>query len=136
MVPDSAHRKVFFSFAGGVVNSLLDLLPAMLLCTLILLPNPAEALLWLLLIVSMGAYSDSAGMFIGLSLSTGLSQTVRSLVQILFIYFGMIPAAVLLAVGYLVGLPLVFVGAVILFNLAVTGLSLAFSPLFIANGRK
>ncbi len=136
LVPDSAHRKVFFSFAGGVVNSLLDLLPAMLLCTLILLPNPAEALLWLLLIVSMGAYSDSVGMFIGLSLSTGLSQTVRSLIQILFIYFGMIPAAVLLAIGYLVGLPLAFVGVTILFNLAVTGLSLALSPLLIANGRK
>lgn len=135
LVPDSAHKKVFFSFAGGVVNSLLDLLPAFLLSALVLLPNPAEALLWLLLIVTVGAYSDGAGMFIDLSLPTRLSQTVRSIIQIMFVYFGLLPAAVLIVIGYLLEMPLLFVGLVILFNLAVTALSLLLSPLFIENGR-
>lgn len=135
LVPDTAHKKVFFSFAGGVVNSLLDLLPAFLLSALVLLPNPAEALLWLLLIVTVGAYSDGAGMFIDLSLPTRLSQTVRSIIQIMFVYFGLLPAAALIAIGYVLSLPLLFVGIVILFNLAVTALSLLISPLFIERGR-
>lgn len=136
LVPDSAHKKVFFSFAGGVVNSTLDLLPGYLLSSLLLWPNPGEALLWLVLILCMGAYSDAAGMFIDLSLSTGLSQTLRSLVQILFVYFGLLPAIAMIAVGYLLGAPLLFVGLAILLHLAITALSLVISPLFIERGRK
>lgn len=136
LVPDSAHRKVLFAFAGGVVNSALDLLPAMLLSALVLLPSPPEAIAWYVLAVSIGAYCDGVALFINLSLSTGLSQTIKSIVQIMFIYFGLLPAAALLAVGYILKLPMLFIGLVILFNLAVTALSLIISPLFVERGRR
>ena len=136
LVPDSAHRKVLFSFLGGTVNTALDLLPAFLLSAVLLGASPLDALLWFLLILAVGAYSDGAGMFIDLSLSTGLSKTLRALVQILFVYFGLLPCAVLLAVGYLLSLPALFCGIVILFCVAVAALSLAISPLFVANGRR
>lgn len=136
LVPDSAHRKVFFSFAAGLVNSAMDLLPAFLLSALLLHADPVSVLVWFLVVLSLGAYSDSAGMFIDLSLSTGLSQTVRSLVQILFVYFGLIPAVVLTVLGFATGRLLLFALLIVLFNLAITALSLCFSPLFVENGRK
>ena len=136
MVPDSAHRKVFFSFAGGILNSALDLLPAFLISALLLRANPAEALLWFLLILSVGAFSDSVGMFIDLSLSTGLSQIIKSLVQVMFVYFGAAPTAVLIILGFAFDRLLLFAGIAILLNLAITALSLTLSPLFIVRGRK
>ena len=136
LVPDTAHRKVFFSFAAGVVNSALDLLPALLVAAVVLRANPLTVLVWFLVIVSLGAYSDSIGMFIDLSLSTGLSQTVKSLVQILFVYFGLAPAAVLIVLGFAFNKLMLFALLTVLLNLIITALSLVISPLFVANGRK
>lgn len=136
LVPDSAHKKIFYSFLGGVVNSALDLLPAFLVSALLLRTNPFEVLLWYLLTVSVGAYADSVGVFIDLSLSTGLSNNIRAMVQILFIYFGLIPAAVLLAVGLALDLTLLFAGITALFCIGVAALFLALSPLFVCNGRR
>ncbi|MBO5327303.1 MAG: hypothetical protein J6A84_04195 [Clostridia bacterium] len=136
LVPDTAHRKVFFSFAAGVVNSALDLLPALLVAAVVLRANPLTVLVWFLVIVSLGAYSDSIGMFIDLSLSTGLSQTVKSLVQILFIYFGLTPAAVLIVLGFAFDKLMLFALLTVVLNLIITALSLLFSPMFVENGRK
>lgn len=136
LVPDGAHKKVFFSFLGGAICSALDLLPAFVLSAVLLRPSPLEALLWFFLVLSMGIYADSMGLFIGLSLPTGLSQTAKSFVQIIFLYVGLAPAAVLIAVGYVFGLPLLFVGLAILVHLVITALSLSLSPLFILYGRK
>ena len=136
MVPDTAHRKVFFSFAAGVLNSAMDLLPAFAVGALLLRANPLTALVFYLLVVSLGAYSDSIGMFIDLSLSTGLSQTIRSVVQIMFIYFGLAPAAVLIILGFAFDKLILFTLLTVLLNLGITALSLALSPLFVENGRK
>ena len=136
MVPDTAHRKVFFSFAAGVLNSAMDLLPAFAVGALLLRANPLTALVFYLLVVSLGAYSDSIGMFIDLSLSTGLSQTIRSVVQIMFIYFGLAPAAVLIILGFAFDKLILFTLLTVLLNLGITAFSLALSPLFVENGRK
>ena len=136
LVPDSAHKKVFYSFLGGAICSALDLLPAFVLSAVLLRPNPFEALLWFLLVVSMGIYADSMGLFIGLSLPTGLSQTAKSFVQIIFLYVGLVPAGMLIALGYVFSLPLLFVGLATIVHLAITALSLSLSPLFIIYGRR
>ncbi|MBR7111731.1 MAG: hypothetical protein IKC75_02250 [Clostridia bacterium] len=136
LVPDSAHRKVFFSFAAGIVNSALDLLPAFLLSAVLLRADPLEASVWALLVLSLGAFSDAVGMFIDLSLSTGLSQMLKSLVQILFVYFGIAPTAILMVLGFALDRLLLFALLATLLNLAITALSLALSPLFIERGRK
>lgn len=136
LVPDSAHRKVFFSFAAGFVSSALDLLPAFAVAAILLWENPLTVLVWYLVVVTLGAYSDSIGMFIDLSLSTGLSQIVKSLVQIMFIYFGLAPAAVLIILGFAFNKLLLFALLTVLLNLGITALSLAISPLFVENGRR
>ncbi|MBQ2757327.1 MAG: hypothetical protein IJF31_02475 [Clostridia bacterium] len=136
MVPDTAHRKVLFSFLGGTLNALLDTLPAFLLAAILLRANPFSALLWLLLIISVGAFCDSMGLFIDLSLREGLTPIIKSLIQILFVYFGLAPTAVLIVLGFAFDLLLPFAGIAIALNLAITALSLTLSPLFILNGKK
>lgn len=136
LVPDSAHKKLFFSFLGGLTNSALDLLPAFLVSAVLLRAAPGTVLLWYLLAVSAGAYADSTGVFIDLSLSTGLSRNIRAMVQLLFIYFGLAPAAALLAIGYAWGLLPLFTGITVVFCLGVTALFLALSPLFLLRGRR
>lgn len=136
LVPDSAHKKLFFSFLGGVVNSALDLLPAFVISAVLLRANPGTVVLWYLLTVAVGAYADSTGVFIDLSLSTGLSRNIRAMVQMVFVYFGLAPAAALLAVGYALGQLSLFAGITAVFCLGVTALFLALSPLFLLRGRR
>lgn len=136
LVPDSAHKKVFFSFLAGVTNTALDLLPAFLVATLLLRTNPLSVLLYYLLVLSVSTYSDGVGLFIDLSLSTGLSQMLRSLVQILFVYFGLIPSVVLTVLGFALNQATLFTVLCILFNLIVTAISLAVSPFIVEGGRK
>ncbi len=136
LVPDSAHKKLFFSFLGGVANSALDLLPAFLAAAILLRENPGTVFLWYLLAVSVDAYSVSTGVFIDLSLSTGLSRNIRAMIQLLFVYFGLIPAAGLLTVGFALGHLTLFAGITAVFCLGITALFLALSPLFLLRGRR
>lgn len=136
LVPDTAHRKVAFAFLGGVVNSALDLLPALLAAGIMMAASPLEWLMWYLAAVSIGAYSDSIGVLIDLSLSTALSLTVRSFVQIIFIYFGLVPAGVMIALGFVLGKLWLFLLLTVLFNIIVTAVALFIAPLFVMRGRR
>lgn len=136
LVPDSAHKKLFFSFLGGVTNSAIDLLPAFLAAAVLLRTNPGEVLLWYVLTVSVGAYADSVGVFIDLSLSTGLSRNIRVMVQMLFVYFGLAPAAALMEIGFAFGALPLFAGITAVVCLGITALFLALSPLFLIRGRR
>ncbi len=137
MVPDSSHRKIFFAFLGGTLNSLLDMLPGFIVgAALLLRTNPAQALVWLVLAVSMGAYAESVGLFLDLSMPTSLSQMIRSMIMVLFVYLGLAPAAVLIVLGFAFDRVLLFGSIAALFNLAIIALSLGISPLLMDRGRK
>lgn len=136
LVPDSAPKKLFFSFLGGVANSALDLLPAFVISAVLLRENPGTVLLWYILAVAVGAYADSTGAFIDLSLSTGLSRNIRAMVLMSFLYFGLAPAAALLAVGYALGLLPLFVGITAVFCAGAAALFLTLSSLFLIRGKR
>ena len=131
LAPDSAWAKLFFSLLGGTVSCLLDVLPALLLGTLLaggkLLLVPA----WLFFIASVDLLSTCAGSFIALSLPASLGRGLRQAVQIIFLYFGWLPDALILAVGIIFG----HTGAAVLLagllNLALGTVFFALSPLFL-----
>ncbi len=136
LIPDTAHRKIFYSFLAGLTDSAIDLAPAFLVAALLLRANPAEVLLWYLLTLSVGSFCSAVGLFIDLSLSTGLTQIVKSLVQIMFVYFGLIPTVIFMVLGFALDAVLLFAALAALLNLGITALSLAISPLFIIRGKK
>ncbi|MBQ9773632.1 MAG: putative ABC exporter domain-containing protein [Clostridia bacterium] len=136
MIPESPWKKMIWSMLGGTVNCLLDLLPAMLAATLLLGANPLVALGWTLFIVSMDFYSTNVGVFIDLSLPTATSRNLRSLIQILFLYFGLIPNAILLIVGWMLSLFPLFALVSAAFNVGIGAIFFALSPMFVEFGRK
>ncbi len=135
-VPESAYSKVFFSLMGGTVNCLLDLLPAFLLGAVFMRSDILSVSGLLLLAVSLDWYSSNVGLFIEVSLSTALNKNIRGVIQLLFIYFGLLPIAAVVAVGMILGYPLLsFFGGGLLCTL-IGVIFFALSPMFVENGRR
>lgn len=136
MVPENAHAKVLFSMLGGTVSCLLDLLPAALVAALLLPADPLIVLLWLLFILTVDFYSTNVGSFIDLSLPAALAPQIKQIIQIMFVYFGLLPDIALLAIGGVLGLLPLFAAVAAGVNLLIGFAVFAFVPLFIAAGRK
>lgn len=134
MVPASPYAKVLYAVAAGHLCTLMDLLPAYLIGCLLVGASPLGAALWFFFILSIDLYSSNVGLFIDLSLPSGLSEQLKTLVQIFFVYFGLAPCAVLLVVGVLLGHLSLFLVLGCLLNVALAALFYAFSPLFIRYG--
>ena len=138
LIPESTWRKLFWSLMGGTANCFLDLLPAMIAAALLSGEKVLPALAWLPLIVSVDFFATTVGAFIGLSVPVSAGKTLKQLVQILFIYFGLLPDIAIMAVG------LVFertvpaaIGCTVL-NLLLGLVFFFLSPLFLepGDGRK
>lgn len=100
LIPESAWKKLFYSTAGGCVCCLLDLIPALIFCTVFLKADPIEALAWTPVLVSVDYYATSARTFLDLSLPESLSKNIRQTLLILFLYFGLLPDIAVIAMGY------------------------------------
>lgn len=103
LLPEKTMAKLFYSLAGGSVNCLLDLLPAMLCGSLLLGVNPLKVFAWLPLIISVDFYATSVQTFLELSIPRSIGSTFRQTILILFIYFGLLPDIAIMAVGIALG---------------------------------
>jgi predicted metal-dependent membrane protease len=99
LIPESTWHKLFWSLMGGTANCFLDLLPAVIVATLLLGENLLIAFAWIPLIVSVDFFATTVGAFIGLSVPVSAGKTIKQLVQILFIYFGLLPDIAIMAIG-------------------------------------
>ena len=131
LIPESTWAKLFWSLLAGAVNCLLDLLPAMIAAVIVLGVNPLTALPWILFIVTVDLYATSIGVFINLSVPVAAGKTLKQMVQIMFLYFGILPGAVLIILGLVFGLEWIAVLAAAGFHLFFTGVFFALTPLFI-----
>ena len=136
MIPESPWAKMFYSLLGGTVSCALDLLPAMIVATVLMQSNPFATLAWILFIVTLDFYSTAVATFIDLSVPTSTAKQIKSLVQVIFIYFGLLPNIVIFILGHIFSaLPIaaVIAGAV---NVCIGAVFFALSPLFLTHGRK
>ena len=101
LVPERTFAKLAWSMAGVLANCLMDLLPGLILGALAAGDSVLAALAWLPAILSVNFYATAVGAFIGFSVPLSVGKTVKQLIQIMFIYFGLLPdlAAVFLAGG-------------------------------------
>ena len=99
LTPESSLKKVFCSIAAGAVNCVLDLLPALIIAPLLLPANPLKALVWLPFIAAIDFFATSTNAFLSLAIPPSVDKTVRQIITILFLYFGLIPAVGIMAVG-------------------------------------
>ncbi len=136
LVPESAHAKVFFALMGGSLNCAMDLLPAFLVATVWMRGDPFAAVAWLLFAVTLDFYSSNVGLFLDLSIPTNLAKTVKQLIQIAFVYFGLAPTAVLVVIGFVLHAVPLFVGLAAALALGIGFAFFGISPLFLQNGQK
>jgi len=84
-------------------------------------------------LLSVSVFGTTVGTFINLSVPGDHAQTVKTMLQVIFIYFGMIPAAAFVVAGVLLGQVAAFlmIGAVC--NLLLGMLFASLSPHFLMN---
>ena len=131
LIPESTWAKLFWSLMGGTVNCLLDVFPAVIVGALMVGANPILALAWVPFIVSVDFYATNVGAFIGLSVPVSAGKTLKQIVQIMFIYFGLLPDIAIIAVGFVFEFAAVaLIGAAAL-NVFLGFLFFGLSPIFL-----
>ena len=131
LIPESTWAKLFWSLMGGTVNCLLDVLPAVIVGALLVGANPLLALAWVPFIVSVDFYATNVGAFIGLSVPVSAGKTLKQIVQVMFIYFGLLPDIAIIAVGFVFEFAVVaLIGAAAL-NIILGFLFFGLSPIFL-----
>lgn len=136
MIPASAKSKLFYSLLGGMVSSVMDMIVPYVFAVVWFSPSIVDAVLWFIFILTVGIYGTIVGTFIMVSVSVSLPEKVQQMVQILFIYFGMLPAILFVIIGILTKLMYVFMPIGILGNLLISFLFFMITPHFLENGRK
>jgi len=136
MIPESPWAKMFYSLLGGSVSCALDLLPAMLISAILMQTNFLEMVAWILFIVTLDFYSTAVATFIDLSIPTSTAKQIRTVIQIMFIYFGLLPDVVILIVGGIFSALPIAAAVAAVANVCIGAVFFALSPLFLVNGRK
>ena len=138
LIPESTWHKLFWSLLGGTANCFLDLLPAVIVSALLLGENVLLALAWLPLIVSVDFFATTVGAFIGFSVPVSAGKMVNQLVQIMFIYFGLLPDVAIMAVGLTFDQPVLAAIGCTVINVLLGFVFFFLSPLFLEpkDGKK
>ena len=138
LVPESTAKKLWYSLLGSSLNCLLDLLPAMVAAALLLGENLFGLLAWLPLLLSVDFFSTTAGTFLGVSIPASVDKTIRQVVMILFLYFGLLPdIAIMVAGGIMEQVALAAFGCAVV-NILIGLLFFALIPSFVTprGGKK
>ncbi len=131
LIPESTWAKLFWSLMGGTVNCLLDVLPAVIVGALLTGTNPLAALIWVPVIVSVDFYATNVGTFIGLSVPVSAGKTVKQVVQIMFVYFGLLPDIAVASLGIVSGHTMIGMTCAAVLNFGLGFLFFGLSPVFI-----
>ncbi len=135
MIPESTEKKLLWSILGGTVNCLLDLIPALILTEAVFRVNPLYILAWIPFILSIDFYGTTTGAFINLSVPVSAGKLVKQIVQVMFIYFGLLPDVAIIAVGIVFDHVVIAAVAAAVVNIGLGAVFLALTPLFVDGKR-
>ncbi len=103
LVPESTGKKLLYALLGSSANCLLDLLPAMLACPLLAGESVLGLLVWLPLLLSVDFFSTNAAAFLEVSIPKSVDKTIRQIILVMFVYFGLLPDILIMAFGITLG---------------------------------
>ncbi|MCR4688727.1 MAG: putative ABC exporter domain-containing protein [Saccharofermentans sp.] len=103
LIPESGYSKLFYSLLGSLAVTAIDLFVPMVVAAIYVGANPIGVVLWFLFILSISFFATTVGTFISLSLPADVAKLVGTIVQMVFLYFGLVPSAVAVIVGVLTG---------------------------------
>ncbi len=122
MIPESSCAKLFYSLLGGTANCALDLIPAYIIGAVIMEADPVMAVSMFLMLITLDLYATTVGTFINLSVPVQAGKMLKQMVQVMFIYFGLIPDAVIVVIGVTVGWSMFFVLLCCAVNIAIAAI--------------
>ncbi|MCR5461105.1 MAG: putative ABC exporter domain-containing protein [Acetatifactor sp.] len=103
MIPESTWAKLFYSLLASIVSTMADLALPLVVGALVMGGNPLVALIMILPILSVDVYSTLVGAFINISLPANAALTIKQFIQILFVYFGLLPDIFVLVFAVVLG---------------------------------
>lgn len=99
LVPEDPYKKVLYAILAGSVDCVLDLLPGIVVATVILRGNPLMALLWLVTLVSMDFMFSCFGLLLQAILPSSAMDVVKSMLQMMLRAFIIVVIAIAFAIG-------------------------------------
>ena len=131
LIPDKDYLKILYSLLGCLTVTAIDLLLPMILAGIIVGSNPVTILAWFLFILSISFFATNVGTFIALSIPGESAKTLKTIVQMIFLYMGLGPSATAVIIGVVLNqLTLaLFIGCAI--NIAIGFLVSLLLPLFL-----
>lgn len=136
IIPCESFPKISYMLLGGTLCSLLDIIPAMVISSLWLKASLPQVIAGVMFILSIDLFSSAANMLISLSLPVTLSQQVKAMIFMLFIYFGLIPVAAVMITGFALGQPDLFMLISAAVNILLSAVCAIISGGCIVRGRK
>lgn len=136
IIPCESFPKISYMLLGGTLCSLLDNIPAMVISSLWLKASLPQVIAGVMFILSIDLFSSAANMLISLSLPVTLSQQVKAMIFMLFIYFGLIPVAAVMITGFVLGQPDLFMLISAAVNILLSAVCAIISGGCIVRGRK
>lgn len=99
LVPEDPYKKVLYAILAGSVDCVLDLLPGIVVATVILRGNPLMALLWLATLASMDFMFSCFGLLLQAILPSSAMDVVKSMLQMMLRAFIIVVIAIAFAIG-------------------------------------
>ena len=98
-IPENTWLKLLYSLLGGSACCAMDAAIPLMLGAAAAGFFPLSGLLYLPLIVSIDFFATSVGTFVDVAIPASLDKSLKQVIQILFLYFGMIPDEMIIAMG-------------------------------------
>ena len=133
LIPESPLKKIWYSLLGSMAVNAIDTVLPVIIAAIILMSNPLVALGWFVFIISISFFGTTIGTFINISVPGEAGSTVKTFVQIMLLYFGLLPAAAIIFFGVYFNIlaAMLIIGAAI--NVGIGTLFTLMTPHFLTN---
>ncbi len=131
LIPESSFKKLLWSVLGGSANCLMDILPALLAAFIVFPTNPLLLISWSVFILSIDFYGTNVGAFIDFSTPSSAGKMIKQIVQIMFIYFGLLPDIIIMLIGLFTSHVTIAVLVASFINIVIGSVFLLISPNFL-----
>ena len=134
LIPEKGYSKIMYSLLGCLAVNAIDLLAPMLVAAIMMGTNPLVALVWFLFILSISFFATNVGTFIALSVPGESAKTIKTVLQMIFMYFGLGPSAIAVVLGIVLNQMVLALAVGLVINFVIGFLVSLLLPLFL--GRK
>ncbi|MCR4647456.1 MAG: putative ABC exporter domain-containing protein [Lachnospiraceae bacterium] len=133
LIPDPPIKKIWASILGSLTVCLIDMSIPLIVAAIITKANPLTVIAWVVFILSVTLFGTTVGAFVNISIPGDHAQTVKMMVQIMFVYFGAIPSIGFVIAGIVMKNMGIMLLAGSLFNFVFGALFTFITPRFLMN---